>query len=273
MDRQRDGAFMNLNGKRALITGASSGIGLEFAKQLHTSGAHCTLVARREDKLSQLAAELCSKRPGSAEIVVADLADEADCQKVCTLLNNGSYDLLVNNAGRGSFGRFEDLELSSELAMIRLNVEATVKLAHAAIAKMKRSGKGGAIISVSSVAAFQALPYMSTYAATKVFNFVHSMGLWAELRSCGIKVVTLCPGPTGTEFAGVARVPGSFSSIHRDDVRTVVRSCLLALDLGLPFIVPGWRSWALSLVSRLLPKVLTTWITERVMLDTLRKSR
>jgi short-subunit dehydrogenase len=258
--------------KVALITGGSSGIGAEFAKQLHALGATIILVARRKEKMEVLTSTLNQIRPGSASFIVADLSNTNDLALVANKLRSEPIDILVNNAGRGSFGRFEELSLDEELKMVDLNVRATVVLAHAAIPRWK-SQKAGMLFGIASVAGFQPLPYMATYSATKAFDLNHTVALWGELKRFGVRVTAVCPGPTDTEFAGVARVPGKFTGTPRDPVEVVVRKSIQAAEKGLPFVVPGLRSWFLSLGPRLLPLCVTTWLTEKVLYDILSTSR
>jgi len=251
-------------GRTALITGASSGIGAEFARQLHARGVTTILVARRQERLTAIAQELNAARRDSASVMCADLCIEEDLKRVAQRLRSESIDILVNNAGRGSFGMLERLPLSEELSMIDLNIRAPLVLAHAAIPGWKQR-RHGALIGIASIAALQPLPYMATYAATKAFDFSHTVSLWAELKRFGISVTAVCPGPTDTEFAGVARVPGHFTGAPRDAVETVVKQSLWALERGLPYVVPGLRGWLLGLGPRLLPSWLTTQVTECVL--------
>lgn len=251
-------------GSTALITGASSGIGAEFARQLHARGSSVILVARRESALQALALELNKLRPQSASVMVADLCSTEDLERVAARLRVEHIDILVNNAGRGSFGRLETLPLEAELAMVDLNIRAPLVLSHAIIPGWKARGRG-ILFGIASIAALQPLPYMATYGATKAFDFSHTVSLWAELRAFGIRVAAVCPGPTDTEFAGVARVPGHFTGAPRDPVATVVRRSLQAIELGLPYLVPGIRAWLLALGPRLLPTWLTTLLTERAL--------
>lgn len=261
---------MEIKSNIAVITGASSGIGAEFARQLHRRGAAVILIARRKLELETLCNELNAQRPNSAEFIVADLSKRGtdpqilSLDGVCEILKSRSVDILINNAGFGSFGKFENLDLKREEQMVALNLIAPLVLCHALIPQMKNR-RSGAILAVSSVAAFQPIPYMATYAATKGFNFMHAMALRNELSEFGIKVVTLCPGPTATEFGGVARVPGHVTGMFRDSVETVVAKAISALEHNRPFVVPGMRSWFMSLLSRLVPKALSTYLTKRTL--------
>ncbi len=260
---------------RALITGASSGIGEEFARQLHAQGVFVCLVARRSDRLQALVVEFNSQRPDSAELLVCDLTSESENDGIPVVLRHlqcNSFDLLINNAGRGSFGYFHDLAVASELNQVRLNVEASMRISHAAIPAMIESRRG-AIVNVSSVAAFQPLGFMSTYAATKCFNLFHSLGLRQELAEHNIRVVAICPGPTATEFGGVARVPGTVTSIRRDDVETVVRNSLKGLAANSAVVFPSTRSLGLAIISRVLPLALSSFFVARSLRAVLLKSK
>ena len=261
--------------QRALITGASSGIGEEFARQLHSQGVFVCLTARRTERLEALTAEFNSRRPNSAALLACDLSSDSEENGLPVLLRylrDNNFDLLINNAGRGSFGFFHDLDVQAELDQVRLNVEATMRLAHAVIPAMVKA-KHGAIVNISSVAAFQPLGFMSTYAATKCFNLFHSLGLRQELAEYGVRVIAVCPGPTATEFGGVARVPGTVTSIKRDDVETVVRNSLKGLADNSAIVFPSVRSRGLALVSRLLPLALSSFFVARSLKAVLFKSR
>lgn len=263
---------------KAVITGASSGIGAEFAKQLHRRGADVVLVARRRDRLEQVAGELNRVRTGSADIIVADLSaappasEDSSCVidylRLANLLRGAEVDMLINNAGIGSFGCYEELSLEAELAMVHLNVLAPIALTHAVLPQMKQR-RAGVIVNVSSIAAFQPLPYMATYAATKCFEYSHSAALYEECRGYGVKVIAVCPGPTQTEFFGVARMPGSPTDIKRDRVEDVVSESLAAIDRGSRSIVTGFRSKMMALSSALLPVNLTTRLVGSALRKTL----
>lgn len=251
-------------GKIAVITGASAGLGYEFAKQLHQLGCKVVLIARRQDLLEQLANELNAKRPDSASFISADLTNEADIQPILSLLRNDSVDILVNNAGRGSFGYFEQIDLETELQLIALNIVVPTKLSHAVIPQMK-SRSSGAIVNVSSVAGIQPLPYMSTYAGTKAFDLFHSVGLWGELRPFNIRVLAVCPGPVATEFGGVARVPGTWTGGKRDTPYSVVKESLEALAQDRATVVPGIKAKLMILAITFLPRALTTKIVGKML--------
>ena len=260
---------MELRGSHALITGGSAGLGVEFAKQLHRLGVTVTLVARRAEQLESLCRDLNAVQSGSATALTADLTDGAAVQKIIDYIRGRRIDILINNAGRGSFGHFENLNIDDEIQEVTLNVTATLRLAHAVIPQMK-ARRTGAIVSVSSIAAFQPIPYMATYCSTKAFNLMHSMALRHELSDFGVRVVTVCPGPTQTEFNGVARVPGTPTGMERDSADEVVAEAIRALRSNRPFVVTGWRSKLMSLGSRFAPKEFSTWLTKKMLASSLR---
>lgn len=246
----------------AMITGASAGIGKAFADLLHEQGASVILVARRESLLQEMCERYNLARADSARYVALDLCDEGDLEELEGYMRANRIDILVNNAGRGSFGVFDELPLCEELQMIALNVVATTRLSHAVIPQMK-ARKTGAILVISSVAAFQPLPFMSSYAATKAFDFFHAVGLFAELRPHGVDVIAVCPGPTATEFGGVARVPGTATGMFRDHPRTVAEQSLSALRKRKPYVVTGVRSKLLVVLTWFVPVRISTWILSR----------
>jgi uncharacterized protein len=264
-------AIERFDGEVAVVTGASSGLGELFARGFHQRGALVVLIARRAERLQRLAEELNSIRPNSARWVAVDfelpIEQNQELQQLLTWMEQAAPSILVNNAGRGSFGYFEQLPLAQELAMVRLNIEAPLLLAHTALAGMKRQQRG-VIISVSSIAGIQPTPFLSTYAATKAFNYSQGLSLAAEGAPRGVRVLTVCPGPVETEFNGVARVPGTASGGRRDDPSAVVASCFRALKRGDWIVAPGLRGYWLSWLVRLLPRVLVTRIVHRMLYRT-----
>lgn len=249
--------MLNFTGKIALVTGASSGIGRELASALVRRGSRVIAVARRADRLATLQAELGTQ---NLECVVADLYQNADQERVAALIEARSIDIVVNNAGRGSFGQFDKLDLASELQMVELNVSAFLKISHAALAVFRKRGSG-ALLGVSSIAAFQPLPFLATYAATKAFEYHLYRALRAEVAGTGIIITSLNPGPVATEFAGVARVPGTVTGFNRDQAQMVAKQALDALARNQAFIVPGFVSYITALASRMLPTSITTFAT------------
>ncbi len=190
----------------ALITGASSGIGEAFARKVATQGRNVLLVARSEDKLITLCNELGRLSGIRAQYIAMDLTKpETPSRLFEEVKKRGLWiDLLVNNAGFGSFGDFLKTDLQRQLNMIDLNVKAVVELTYRFLPPM-RERKQGAIINVASTAGFQPVPYMATYAATKAFLLSLTEALWEENRSYGVTVMALCPGVTDTNFFEAAR--------------------------------------------------------------------
>jgi len=260
------------SGKLALVTGASSGIGREIARELMLRGASVIAIARRKERLQELQDELQTGAGNNFEYLALDLYNAVDQQKVIELLDSRPIDIVINNAGRGSFGRFDTLDISSELAMVELNVNAFMRITHAALLAFRRRKTPGALLGVSSIAAFQPLPYLATYAATKAFEYHLYRGLRAEVAGTGIHITCLNPGPVATEFAGVARVPGTVTGFNRDDARAVAKNALDALASNAPFVVPGGVSKLMALASRLLPIALTTFFTARSLKQVLEKT-
>jgi short-subunit dehydrogenase len=249
----------------SLITGASSGIGEVFARRLAARGRNVLLVARSEDKLITLCNELGRSNSIRAQYVALDLSlpesparlfEEAEKRSL-------SIDLLVNNAGFGSFGDFSKADLARELNMIDLNVKALVELTNRFLLPM-RERKQGAIINVASTAAFQAVPFMATYAATKAFVLSFSEALWEENRSYGVKVMALCPGVTETNFFEAARgekPPARASQTPEEVVETALRG----LARGKSHIISGWINRVMTESERLVPRSLVTRMAGRMM--------
>lgn len=224
--------------KYALVTGASSGIGEEFARQLAKRGYDDVIVARRQDRLDKIASEL--KEGGAdAEVIIADLSRPEGVGAVVERLEKGDISVLVNNAGFGTSGEFTQLPVDRELQEIDLNIRALTQLSHVGLAQMKRKG-AGAIINVASVGAYQPVPYMSTYAATKAYVLSFSEGLHEEAKGYGVTVTCLCPGATRTEFQDVAGVgEGGIPGFAWMSSEAVVRSALGAAKSGSAIATPG----------------------------------
>jgi short-subunit dehydrogenase len=237
----------------ALITGASAGLGVEFARQLSARGHRLVLVARRKDRLDALAAEL-----GNARVVACDLGEPgAVAGLMADILAHGeTVSLLVNNAGFGLGGRFASLDGPRQRSMIDLNCGALTQLAHAVLPDMM-ARKQGRILNVASTAAFQPGPGMAVYFATKAFVLSFTEALHEELRTTGITVSALCPGPTATEFGTAAGFAPS-SAINRlaANAEDVVRAGLDGIDAGRAVVIPGLLNKAGAQGHRLLPRAL-----------------
>ena len=223
----------------ALITGASAGIGEGFARRLAKDNYNLILVARRRERLDALAKELSAATGTSCEIIAADLAKDEDVSVVEQRLQRGDIDLLINNAGFGTFGAFATLPIGRELEELDVNVRALMRLSHAALGPMTEHGRGG-IINVASSAGFQPVPFNATYSATKAFVLHFTEALHEEARDQGVRVTCLCPGPVKTEFQEVsgldAQALPSFSWVSVD---TVVDDALSALRHGRAIALPG----------------------------------
>jgi short-subunit dehydrogenase len=222
----------------ALVTGASGGIGEEVARLLAAKGIDLILVARSGEKLSRLRGELKVR----VETLPLDLAAPDAAAKVLAFADSASMDidLLVNNAGVGTFGPFAESDPDAELAQIRLNVSTLTHLTRLVLPGMLRRGRGR-ILNVASTAAFQPGPKMAVYFATKAFVLSLSEALHEELRPHGIRVTCLCPGPTRTEFGDVAGFGGNglFDRVAMESPQ-VVKAGLDGLDKNKAVVVPGW---------------------------------
>jgi short-subunit dehydrogenase len=237
--------------KCALVTGASSGLGEEFARQLAAKGYDLVIVARRRDKLEQLADELGGKG-AAVEVIEADLSRPEGVAAVADRLEKGDVGVLVNNAGFGTSGEFAALPLERELEEIDLNVRALTQLSHTALRRMKERGKG-AIINVASTGAYQPVPYMSTYAATKAYVLFFSEGLHEEAKGYGVTVTCVCPGPTRTEFQQVAGV-GERLRVGFTTADKVVRHALRAARAGSAVATPGMMNKVTANLPRVTPR-------------------
>lgn len=242
----------------ALITGASSGIGEAFAQELAQNGMDVVLVARSEDKLQALAKQLRSQHSIQAEVIVQDLtAPEAATAVYKAVENLGwNIDLLINNAGFGDYGVFCDRPRQKQLDMIQLNVAALVDLTHQFLPAMVER-QSGSIMNVASIAAFQPLPYLSVYAATKAFVLSFSEALWEENRKHNVCVLAVCPGSTDSKFFEAADFPSAFanSSQKTASAETVAKEALQALSAKKSNVVTGGiGNWFISMVPRIWPR-------------------
>jgi short-subunit dehydrogenase len=251
---------------RALVTGASSGIGAAFARRLAREGYDLIIVARTQSRLDELAQQLHADQGVQVEAVAADLTDGSQLRVVEELIaGHDGLDLLVNNAGFGTYGPLIKLDSDKEEEEIRLNVVALVRLTRAALPSMVRHGHGG-IINVSSMAGMSPTPYNATYGATKAFVNSFTEALHEELRGSGVRVQALCPGFTRTEFqerAGidVSNIP-SFAWMSAD---AVVDASLAALRRGEVVCVPGVANRVVATLTGAIPRSLTRRITGAVM--------
>jgi uncharacterized protein len=241
----------------ALVTGASAGIGAAYARRLAAQGDDLILVARRKDRLQDLAAELTSRYGVRAETLPADLTTEAGLRAVEERIEREEHlEFLLNNAGFGAGGRFYECPLESQDAMHRLHIMATMRLSHAALRKMTARGKG-ALVNVASVAAFICRPGSTSYYATKAWVTCFTEGLFLELRQARspVRVQALCPGFTVTEFHDVIKFDRSRIPAHWwTSAEQVVDASLKGLQRDKLFVVPGWRYKLAVFLLRLTPR-------------------
>jgi len=238
----------------ALITGASSGIGAEFARQLAAQHYDLILVARREERLRALAAELARAHSIRVEVLVADLSNLADIERVAARIAElETLELLINSAGFGVPGRFAEAEAAKQVAMLEVHVVASTRLSRAALPGMIARGRG-LIINVSSLAAFFPMPGSVTYCSTKAYLNTFSKALQAELRGTGVQVQALCPGFTYTEFHDTPE----FANFSRSMIpkpfwmkaETVVAASLEAARRGRVICIPGFQYRLIALLAR-----------------------
>jgi len=234
----------------ALITGASAGLGVEFARQLAAKGRTLVLVARRKERLDALAAEI-----GNARAVAMDLGEAGAAGRLMAdIAEHGEQvDLLINNAGFGLAGRFAKLDPKRQRQMIDLNCGALVELAHAVLPDMIER-KSGAILNVASTAAFQPGPGMAVYFATKAFVLSFSEALHEEVKRHGVLVSALCPGPTTTEFGAVAGFSKPLPDMILADSTSVVAAGLNGLEAGRAIVIPGLLNKSTAQAHRFFPR-------------------
>src|SRR5918911_2465704 len=251
--------------RTTLITGASSGIGEAFARRLAAQGENVLLVARSEDKLASICNELGREHNVSAQYVALDLTGSAAAHELFeeTERRGLEVETLINNAGFGSMGDFTAQELERELEMIDLNIKSLVALTHYFLKPM-RERKKGTIINVASTAAFQGVPYMATYAATKAFVLSFSEALWDENRAFGVHVMALCPGVTQTNFFEAAHTDKPPMRVMQTPDE-VVDTALRGLRRGKSHIISGWTNYLTTESERLVPRWLVARIAGRAM--------
>jgi uncharacterized protein len=250
---------MKLDGCNALITGASAGIGREFARQLADRARSIVLVARRSERLADLRDELLNRNPSlDVHVRVVDLADQAQIELLTDSLAREKIeiDLLINNAGLGDTGPFATSDPIRNEQMAQVNVVALTLLTRHLLRQMIAKHRGG-ILNVSSSAGFLPIPGDAVYAATKAYATSFSEALRAELRGTGVSVCVLCPGPVLTEFQEVAKRPGTQPKLGSKfffvAVKQVVRDALASLESNRPLVIPGSAMKFAMLVSRLMP--------------------
>ncbi|WP_243292239.1 SDR family oxidoreductase [Bacillus sp. FJAT-47783] len=251
----------------ALITGASNGIGLEFAYLFAHKQYNLVLVARSEEKLNELAHELERKYGISATVIAQDLATDGADQLIMKQLDAKGIevDILINNAGFGGFGEFANTNLENELNMIQVNITALTALTKRVLPGMMKR-KRGRILNVASTAAFQPGPLMAVYYASKAYVLSFSEALANELKDHHITVTALCPGPTKTGFTEKANLEKSklFKQMKVMDVKTVVEAGYSGMMKGKTVIIPGLQNKLLASSTRFAPRNVVTSIVRSI---------
>lgn len=254
-------------GERALVTGASAGIGTAFARALAARGNDLVLVARDIARLESLAKELNEAHTIDAEVLPADLTDSDDLETIAQRLadDDAPVDLLVNNAGFGTVGRFHGLPFEPEQREIRLNVIALHRLTHAALGAMVDRGRGG-VINVSSLGGYQPAPGFATYSATKAFVSSFTQAIHEELRGTGVKAMVVCPGFTRTEFQERADVDdSSVPDLLWQSAEQVVSYALKDYDRGRAVSIPGPINQATAAFATVVPGIVGRKISNAMM--------
>jgi short-subunit dehydrogenase len=238
----------------ALVTGASAGIGEAFARELASRGHDLVLVARRVDRLHDQAVNLAAEHRIDVDVERADLATPDGVATVAARLADAArpIDLLVNNAGVGSSGRFWELPVEHELAMIHLNVLALVQLTHAALGPMVARDSGG-VINISSLGAYQPVPFNATYGATKAFVSSFTNAVREELRGTRVRLMVVAPGFTHTEFQATSFEPGPLPGFVWQSADDVAATALRAYDRGRTVCITGAVNVVAAAASSVMP--------------------
>jgi uncharacterized protein len=251
----------------AVVTGASSGLGAVFAQQLAQRGMPLLLAGRDERRLEQVRERIHRESPDvPVDLVVGDLGTDEGVERLVAALDAREIDVLVNNAGFGTYGAAADIDAGREDELVAVNVAAMVRLTHAVLPGMLDRGRGG-ILNVASTIAFQPAPYQATYGASKAFVLSFSQALWAETRNAGVTVSVLCPGPTRTGFVDALGADVSHVAIYKNlaSPEPVAAAGLRALERGRPVAVPGWRNWLLANIARMTPGWIATFFSGRML--------
>ena len=261
----RKDAAKNWAGKWALITGASAGIGWALAEQLAAGGAHLVLTARRVDRLQKLATELTSQHKIQVEVFTVDLIRPEAPEEIqaFTTQKGIEVELLVNNAGFGAFGYAHEIPAAKIMEMIQVNCSAVAHLTRIYLPAMVERRHGDILI-VSSVAAYQPVPFNSAYAATKAFDLLFAEGIAEEVRPFGVRVCALCPGSTSTEFAEVAQQPARLFRVAETSEK-VARVGLAALAKGKSRVISGAMNLLMMESQRLAPRSLVVKMAAKMM--------
>ncbi len=249
----------------ALVTGASSGIGEAFARALAARGHDLIVVARRRDRLEALASRLRDLHAVDVHVIALDLSVATSIDDLVGALDGMGVvpDVLVNNAGFGSYGAFAELPLDRELCMIDLNVRALVALTGHLLPRMIRRGSG-VLLQIASTTSFQPVPYMAVYGATKAFVLSFSEAIARECEGSGVRVLAVCPGHTPTEFQEISGVNRRPTRTAAQPAADVVREALGAMDRGgAHVVVTGMPNRMTTQLPRVLPRKAMSWVVSR----------
>ncbi|MGP0585654.1 SDR family NAD(P)-dependent oxidoreductase [Paenibacillus timonensis] len=252
--------------KWALVTGASSGIGKVYAQQLAARGSHVVLVARSQDKLEAIAGDIKRQYGVQAVVLACDLSQaDAPRQLADQIAELGlTVDILINNAGFGTHGRFEELDPGREQEEIMLNSASLVDLTHRLLPHMLQRGDG-VIVNVASMAAFMPCAYSAVYGATKAFVISFSEALWAEMRGRGVRVLALCPGATDTGFFDAVGSGADMAAGNKlSTPEKVVQAGFRGIDQGRSFIIEGRSNSFMAQMIRFVSRRRVALIMERM---------
>lgn len=257
----------NYAGTWALVTGASSGLGAEFARNLAHRGANVVLTARSSERLLDFAADLSRVNGVEARVIAADLATPEGVRAVLDGVDalGVSVEHVVNNAGFGAVGSLIKTDEETHRRMVRLNVEALTAISRHLLPHLVALGRGG-LIHVASTAAYQPTPFMATYGATKAFVLSFSLALSEELRGSGVRALAVCPGPVPTNFQRTAGIEkAGLMKLTSVEAPAVVEAALAAYDSGKALCIPGAMNHLQTAASKLLPRVLLSRATRWAM--------
>ncbi len=251
----------------AVVTGASSGLGRGIAARLAARGMFLVLTGRNEARLDEAAHQIRRAAPRvTVETVSADLSTQSGVSALLDHIGDRKIEVLVNNAGFGSYGPFTEADPDREADEVAVDVSAVITLARAFLPGMLARGSGG-ILNVASTIAFQPAPYQAVYGASKAFVLSFSQALWAEARAGGVAVTALCPGPTRTGFVDALGVGVGHTAIYRRlaDPEPVIEAGLRALDKGRAVVIPGMRNNVVAASGRFMPREWLTRVSARLL--------
>ena len=250
-----------------VVTGASSGLGRGLAAGLADRGMSLVLTGRNEARLDEAAQQIRRAAPRvKVETVAADLSTRSGVSALLDHVGDRPIEVLVNNAGFGSYGPFAEADPDREADEVAVDVSAVIALARAFLPGMLARGSGG-ILNVASTIAFQPAPYQAVYGASKALVLSFSQALWAEARAAGVAVTALCPGPTRTGFVGALGADVGHTAIYRrlGDPEPVIKAGLRALDKGRAVVIPGVRNKVIAASGRFMPREWLTRVSARLL--------